>query len=158
MFLLLPPPTDLAYSIVLHIHTAYGPRTRHINRCSVEGDTYDIPSYILDDTNEYYEQEGVNYIDAAAAFDDNAGELNIFLINRDWESDRTIELDATGFTGYKFCEHIQLYSDGYNCDKHPENPDAVVPSITSNTKEDEDGIIEAELKALWNILRFGKSQ
>jgi alpha-N-arabinofuranosidase len=127
-------------------------------RCSVEGDTYDIPSYILDDTNEYYEQEGVNYIDAAAAFDDNAGELNIFLINRDWESDRTIELDATGFTGYKFCEHIQLYSDDITVTSTPENPDAVVPSINSNTKEDEDGIIKAELKKLsWNILRFVKA-
>lgn len=126
-------------------------------RCSVEGDTYDIPSYIVDDINEYYEQEGVDYIDAAAAFDDNAGELNVFLINRDWESDRTIELDATGFKGYKFCEHIQLYSDDLSVVSTPENPDAIVPTINNSTKEDEDGIIKADLKKLsWNILRFVK--
>jgi len=123
-------------------------------RTSVDCDTYDIPSYIVDDTNQYYEQEGVDYIDTAAAYDKESGEVNIFVINRNQDASNDIELDVAGFEGLQFIEHIEMYTDDLSKANTYETPDAIVPVINPNAKF-ENGKLEANVKALsWNVFRF----
>ena len=123
-------------------------------RTSVDCDTYDIPSYIVDDTNQYYEQEGVDYIDTAAAYDKESGEVNIFVINRNQDTSNDIELDVAGFEGLQFIEHIEMYTDDLSKANTYETPDAIVPVINPNAKFD-NGKLEANVKALsWNVFRF----
>lgn len=125
-------------------------------RTSVDCDTFDIPGYVVGETAEYATKEGIPFIDTAAAFNEETGELNVFAINRNWDSDNAAEIDISGFAGYKFIEHKQLYSDDMSAGNTLENPDAVVPSINTDTKF-ENGKISANLKKLsWNVFRFKK--
>ncbi len=123
-------------------------------RTSVECDTYDIPSYIVDDTNQYYEQEGVDFIDTAAAFHKESGELTIFVINRNWESSNDLDLDVSGFEGISFIEHIEMHTDDLDKANTFENPDTIVPTINTSTHF-ENGKLTGNVKPMsWNVFRF----
>ena len=55
-----------------------------------------------------------------------------------------IELDVSGFVGYQFIEHIQLYTDDIEAQITLENPDAIAP--TSKAAKFENGKVTSELK------------
>jgi alpha-N-arabinofuranosidase len=125
-------------------------------RTAIECDTYDIPGYAASHHFQYADRGGVGYIDAAAAYSADKGELNVFAINLDWDGDANVELDVAAFDGYKLVEHIQLFSDDIEAENSYENPDAVVPSLNAETTL-KDGIINAKLKKLsWNVFRLQK--
>jgi len=121
---------------------------------AIEGDTFDIPGYAISHQFQYRTHKGIGFVDSSVAFDEKNGELNIFVINRDWENKRLIEIDLSVFDGYDFVEHSQLYSDDLNAANSFENPDAVIPSINTETIF-RNGKITAELKKLsWNVFRL----
>lgn len=66
-------------------------------KVAVEGETYDIPAYAIDDTSQYTGKNGVPYVDAACAWDKAAKRLVIFAINRNETEDYALSLDVTGF-------------------------------------------------------------
>lgn len=124
---------------------------------AVDCDTFDIPGYAIDDNQQYYTHEGIQYLDTAAAYEEKEGMLNIFVINRDWESDREVELDTSSFAGYEFVEQIQMYNDDMSARNTYENPDLIVPTINKEAKC-KDGVVTANLKKLsWNVFRFQKA-
>jgi alpha-N-arabinofuranosidase len=123
-------------------------------RTVIDGDTFDIPGYAVNHQFQYRTHEGIGFIDSATAFDEAKGELNIFVINRDWENKRLLELDVGMFGGYSFVEHSQLYTDNINAANSFENPDVVIPSVNTGTVF-KDGKVTAELNKLsWNLFRF----
>jgi alpha-N-arabinofuranosidase len=127
-------------------------------RVSVDCETYDIPGYAINHQFQYRTHEGIGFVDSAAAHNEENGELNVFVINRDWESDTSVELDVGSFEGYKFVEHIQLYSDDIDAVNSYDNPNVVVPSINSAAVF-KDGKISANLKKLsWNVFRLTKQK
>ena len=123
---------------------------------SVSCDTYDIPGYAISDFNQYDTHEGVPYIEAAAAYNEADGELNVFVINRNWEEDTSLELDVSGFKGYDFVEQIQLYSDDINAANSYKNPNVIVPSINSEAKFKDGKVSTVTKKLSWNVFRFTK--
>lgn len=126
-------------------------------RTAVDCDTFDIPGYAVDDNSQYPTKEGVPYIDTAAAMDEARGEMAIFVINRNWESDNRVELDVSAFEGWSFVEHVQMYSDDIDAVNTWENPDAIQPTINQETTC-ENGKVQASLKSLsWNVFRFKKT-
>lgn len=134
---------------------AYGVGTSM--RTSVDCDTFDVPSYGCDKFHMYDSREGLPFIESAAALDDETGALNIFVLNRNWESDNDAVIDAASFAGYKFKEHIELYSDDLMAANSFENPNAITPKANTSTRLGEDGMVHANLKKLsWNVFRFEK--
>jgi len=124
-------------------------------RTAIECDTFDIPGYAVSHQFQYRAHDGIKFIDSAAALDEAKGEAAVFVINRDWENDRLLELDVGAFEGYSFIEHIQLYSDDLKAANTYENPRLVVPSVNTDTVC-KDGKVTAELKKLsWNVFRLG---
>ncbi len=123
---------------------------------SVECDTYDIPGYAINDNNQYDTHEGIKYIESAAAYDEAKGELNVFIINRNWEQDTTLELDVSGFEGYDFVEQIQLYTDDIEAVSTYENQHAIVPSISSLASYEDGKVSTIAKKLSWNVFRFKK--
>jgi alpha-N-arabinofuranosidase len=122
----------------------------------VDCDTFDIPGYAIDDNSQYYRHEGLPFIDTAAALDEDKGELNVFVINRNWEASNDVDIDVRGFEGYKFIEHIQMYTEDLMAANTYENPNAIVPTVNKDAKF-ENGRVSANLKSLsWNIFRFSK--
>ena len=125
-------------------------------RTSVDCDTFDIPGYAIDDNSQYYAYEGVKFVDTAAAWDESSGELNLFVINRSWESDQDLELNVKGFEGYEFVEQIELYSEDMDLITTFENQELIIPTVSTKASW-EDGIVTSELKKLsWNVFRFHK--
>ncbi len=123
---------------------------------SVECDTYDIPGYAVTDYRQYDSHEGVPYIESAAAYDEANGELNVFVVNIDWEQDTTLELDVSGFDGYEFVEQVELYTDDLNTSNSYENPDVIVPSKSSTAKYENGKVSTVAKKLSWNVFRFKK--
>ena len=123
---------------------------------SVNCDTYDIPGYATSDFHQYDTHEGVPYIESAAAYDESKGELSVFVINRNWEQDTSLELDVAGFEGYDFVQHSQLYTNDLDAANSYENPDVITPSINT-TAQFENGRVSAVVKKLsWNVFQFKK--
>lgn len=124
---------------------------------SVSGDTFDIPGYMVDDNSQYPTKEGVPFIDCAAAYREDSSEAAIFLINRDWQNARSVEIDISGFEGYTLKEHLELYSDDLDAYNSFEEPDKIIPKKNTASKC-ENGKITCELKSLsWNVIRIAKN-
>lgn len=123
---------------------------------AVECDCFDIPGYAIDDNSQYYTHTGVKFIDAATAYDEENGELNIFVINRDWENDCSLELDISGFKDFSFVEHSQLYTEDMQFHSTFETAGTVKPTVNDSASFAE-GKLSAEVKKLsWNVFRFKK--
>lgn len=120
----------------------------------VDCDTFDIPGYAIDDTSQYSTRTGINFIDTAAAYDKTSGELNVFIINRNWEDGCELELDASAFREFRFVEHIMMHSEDMSLKNSFENPNALVPQVNTDTGF-ANGVLTAKLNKLsWNVLRF----
>ena len=143
--------------------TAYYPFTHMINwakgqslRCEVTCDRYDVPGYAMDDMNQYGGFEGVDTIQSAAALNEEKGELNVFVINADLNEDQELTLDARGFEGWDFKEHIEMYADSPEAANTWEHPDTILPKTNADTRC-ESGKVTAVLKKVsWNVLRFAR--
>jgi alpha-N-arabinofuranosidase len=123
---------------------------------SVDCDTFDIPGYAINDNSQYHTYNGVKFIDTAAAYDEKNGQLNLFVINRNWESDQSVELDVSGFKEYDFVEQLQLYHEDMDAIANYDNQDIITPSINSEAIFI-DGVVTSNLKKLsWNVFRFKK--
>ena len=118
--------------------------------------TFDVEGYAIDDMNQYGGFERVPCIQSAAALDEAAGEMTVFVINADAEERHELSLDMAAFAGWEFREHSALYSedpDAYNDYEHPE---AIVPRTVGETAC-ENGCVRAVLQPLsWNVFRFGR--
>ncbi len=120
----------------------------------VEGETFDLPGYIIDDTQQYPDKEGLPFVDTVAAYDRTAGTLNVFIINRNWEDETEITLDISNFEGLKFTEHIHMYSEDMSLKNSYEAQEVIIPTTNEGTTF-KDGKLYATLKKLsWNVIRF----
>jgi len=80
----------------------------------------------------------------------------VFVINADDKESHELKLDAKGFEGYEFKEHIALYSDDPDAYNDYENPEKIVPQNIDDTTC-KDGVVCACLKPMsWNVMRFIK--
>ncbi len=122
---------------------------------AIECDTYDIPGYAISHQFQYRTHEGISFIDSAAAFHAEKNELTVFVINRDWETDRLLELEITAFEGYRLIEHLQLYSEDMDLMNTYENPEAVVPTVNPDSAFKNGKVTAVIRKLSWNVFRFG---
>ena len=122
----------------------------------IESDTYDVPGYATSDFVQYDTHTGIKFIEAAAALNEEKGELRVYAINRDWEDDSELTLDVSGFGDYVFCGHEELYNEDPDAHITYENQDAIVPKINEAAKF-EDGCVSAVLRKLsFNVFCFKK--
>ena len=123
---------------------------------AVESETYDMPGYAIDDTSQYTGKEGVNFIDAASAWDKENDRLTIFVINRSEEDEYPLNLDIKGFAEYKTVSHMEITGKDLEEKSSYENPDLFAPVFNKETKL-ADGLCEAHVKPLsWNVFVFKK--
>lgn len=121
---------------------------------SVDGDTYDIPGYAIEDTSQYPDKEGVPYIDSATAWDKDKKRLAVFIINRSDESEYPVSIDVKGFEGYKPVAHYEMFTNDMTAKNRFENDELIAPVLNTNWKF-EDGTFENHVKPLsWNVCIF----
>lgn len=123
-------------------------------RTAIESETFDSPGYAINDTSEYADREGINWVDAACAWDSENGTLNLFVINKNPDTDYSLDIDVSAFADYKFVKHLELYSEDFDARNSFETPDVICPK--ENKKAScRDGILNASLKSLsWNLFCF----
>ena len=123
-------------------------------QCSVTCGRYDVPGYAIDDMNQYGGFEGVETLQAAAAFRPETGEITVFALNADLQEDQLLTLDLKGFGRPLLLEHTELWSDDPKAANTFENPEAIRPKKNQDTACD-GGVLTAKLrKASWNVFRL----
>ena len=140
---------------------AYYPMTqliRHARGVSLQPvvacETFNVAGYAIDDMNQYGDFEGVPCIQAAAALNEEAGEMTVFVINADVADCHELSLDVTAFAGWAFREHSALYTEDPDACNDVDHPDAIVPRKIGATRC-EAGQLTAVLQPLsWNMFRF----
>ncbi|MBE6754605.1 MAG: alpha-L-arabinofuranosidase [Ruminococcaceae bacterium] len=122
----------------------------------VDCEKYDVPGYAIDDMNQYTGFENVDYIQSAAALNEAAGEMTVFVINADTEAQHQLTLDARGFEGWRFVEHIHMFSADPDAITSYDAHSAVLPTVNT-AAVCEKGTVTAMLEPLsWNVFRFEK--
>ena len=118
----------------------------------VDSETFDMPGYAIDDTSQYTGKNNVNYIDSACAWDEKAGRLAVFVINRNEKESYPLDLDLRGFEGFKTGYHYSMFSDDFEA-KSSAGHYCKTPSKKSITIKE--GIASTKLKPLsWNVFIF----
>ena len=122
--------------------------------CEVRCETCDVPEYAIDDMNQYGGFTDVETIQAAAALNEESGELTVFIINANPVEDQELSMDVRGFEGWKFREHVEMYAEEAGAINTWDHPDRIIPRVCTTTHM-ENGILVARLrKESWNVLRF----
>lgn len=123
---------------------------------AVQAPTFDVDGYRLSERMQSPEYEEVPFIEAAAVHDEESGEVNVFLINRNWTNAIDVDLDVRGFDGYTLIEHIELQTDDLNAYNTHDQPRNIYPRSNADTKE-ENGIVQIRAKKLsFNVIRLKK--
>ena len=82
--------------------------------------------------------------------------MAVFAVNADLDEEQELTLDARGFEGWRFTEHVEMYSEDPEAKNTWDDPDRIVPRRNEETRA-EKGTVHARLrKASWNVLRFEK--
>ncbi len=124
----------------------------------VDSETYDMPGYAVEDTSQYPGKEGVNFIDAATAWDKKNGRLTVFSINRNEESDYPLTIDIRGFEGYKPVSAHCMKTDDLELENSYGHDKLISPKKTGNYKF-ENGEFKVRIKPLsWNVFVFEKEK
>ncbi|MCI2048286.1 MAG: alpha-L-arabinofuranosidase [Lachnospiraceae bacterium] len=125
---------------------------------SVDTDKFDIPGYAIDDNQQYSTQYGIPFIDTAAAWNSADGELNVFVINRDWENDREIRLHADQFPGYRFVEQTEMYTEDLSAADTFDEPETIVPRPSEDAVQKDGCVVSRVRKLSWNVFRFKETK
>ncbi|MDA3955284.1 alpha-N-arabinofuranosidase [Oceanispirochaeta sp.] len=97
----------------------------------------------------------VPFIDITAVHN-KTGELTLFIINRNHESDMELDIVVSGFEEYKIIEHAVMVHDDVKAVNSKENMNEVIPVKGSGLSASQ-GHITGKLKKLsWNCLRLSQ--
>jgi alpha-L-arabinofuranosidase len=121
---------------------------------AVACDRYDIPGYAPSHQFQYRTRREINFIDAASAYSPETKELAVFVINRDCEHDRLLEIDAGAFESCRLIEHIQLHSEDMQATNTYEHPDTVLPAANPDAAFKNGKATAIVRKLSWNVFRF----
>ena len=123
----------------------------------VDSETYDMPGYAIDDTSQYTGKEGVNYIDAASAWDKEAKRVAVFVINRSEDNEYPLTIDVKGFEGYQPVLHLETYSSDFEAKNRYEDEMRIIPS-ENREYQFQNGLFTSHVKPLsWNVVLFEKT-
>ena len=121
---------------------------------SVDSETFDMPGYAIDDTSQYTGKNNVNYIDSACAWDEAAGRLAVFVINRNEKETYPLDLDVCGFEGFKSAKVYEMFSEDFEA-KSSYGNDWKAP-VAGDVKL-EGGVASTSVRPLsWNVIILEK--
>ncbi|WNQ12499.1 alpha-N-arabinofuranosidase [Paenibacillus aurantius] len=100
----------------------------------------------------------VPYLESAVVYNEEAGELTLFAVNRSLDGKLPLEADLRSFGGLKVIEHLVYENQDPKAANTRENPDNAIPHQGGNASVD-GGRLTAELPAFsWNVIRLSVVQ
>ena len=125
-------------------------------RCEGTCDTYDVSGYAIDDMNQYGGFTGVKTVQAAAALQEDAGELNVFVINADLNEPQELKADLRAFAGWRLESHTEMYAGSAEDRNSFDHPDVLLPRKNAGSRLD-GGVLTSVLQpASWNVFTLKK--
>jgi alpha-L-arabinofuranosidase len=96
----------------------------------------------------------VSALDAAGTLDDESGDVNLFVVNRDQHEPLALSIDVRAQPDLVVAEHTAVYDDDPDAVNSAEEPDRVTPRRLDDARID-DGHLEAVLPpASWHLIRL----
>ena len=123
-------------------------------QCPVVCETVDVPAYAIDDMNQYGGFTGVKTIQAAAALEEAAEELTVFVINADPEEEQLLTLDLRGFEGWRLLGHLEMAAAHPDDADTWDHPDTILPRENAETRLEKGCLTACLRKESWNVFRF----
>lgn len=121
----------------------------------INGPVHNVEQVWMDTWHQYPVFERVQDIEGAAVFNEEKGELSLFLINKNQEEAVPIELDLRGFEGYKLLEHTEMQTADLNM-VNTWNSQPIKP-VRVESARFENGKVSSVAKSLsWNCIRVQK--
>ena len=118
----------------------------------VDCETFDMPGYAIDDTSQYTGKEGVGFVDAASAWDEEQGRITLFVINRSESEEYPLSADVSGFTDYRSCDHTEVTGPDLEYKSDYKDHDLIRPVKNEECKIC-DGVVTTHIKPLsWNVI------
>jgi alpha-N-arabinofuranosidase len=96
----------------------------------------------------------VPYLEAVATWNNDAGELSIFAVNRNKEEELLLEGGLAGFGHWDLVEHLLLVHEDPKATNTKENPSRVVPRRTERSGTGNKSLEVVLPKLSWNVIRL----
>lgn len=96
----------------------------------------------------------VPYLEAVAVYNEEAGEVTVFAVNRHLVESLQLEVDLRCFGKVSLIEHLVLEHDDLKASNTRENPDRVRPHNRGGAVVDSLSVRAALPKASWNVIRL----
>lgn len=96
----------------------------------------------------------VPYLESIAVYNEEAGEVNIFAVNRDLEASLPVEMDLRSFGDCRLVEHIVLENEDLKATNTIEQPDRVKPHNRGTAVVSGSSISAQLAPASWNVIRL----
>ena len=108
---------------------------------------------LISDCHDTSHHGAVTDVEAVAVYNEEAGELSIFAVNRNLSDDVEFTMDLRGFGPVIFLEHIAMENENLKAVNGPDNPQ-VVPAVRRDVNHDHGKAVCLLKKASWNVFRF----
>ncbi|RTE10716.1 alpha-N-arabinofuranosidase [Paenibacillus whitsoniae] len=95
----------------------------------------------------------VPYLESIAVYNEEAGEVTVFAVNRSLEESLALEVDLRSFGKCRLIEHLVLQHEDLKAVNTENNPDNVKPHANGNATVDGLKISAQLAKASWNVIR-----
>lgn len=96
----------------------------------------------------------VPYLESIAVYNEEAGEVNIFGVNRNLEASLPVDIDLRSFGACRLIEHIVLENDDLKATNTMEQPDRVKPHNLGNAVVSGSTVSAQLAPASWNVIRL----
>ena len=100
--------------------------------------------------------DAVPYVESVATWDEAAGQLTLFAVNRHLTAAQPISADARAFPGYRVVEHITLTHPDLKATNTAARPDNVVPRANGDAAVDGGRLTASLPAASWNVIRLAR--
>jgi len=110
-----------------------------------------------DEGYDHKDHGQVPWLDASAVWNEEKGEISLFLLNRNRTESLNLDGVLGGFAGYAPVEHLTMVHDDIKAVNTAEKPDNVVPTAVKGSVKVEGESLSLDLPPLsWNLVRLKK--
>ncbi|TFE28565.1 alpha-N-arabinofuranosidase [Cohnella luojiensis] len=96
----------------------------------------------------------IPYLETIAVYNEQAGEVTVFAVNRDLNNSLPLEVDLRSFGECRIIEHSVLENEDLKATNSSVQPNRVKPHSNGNAKADGSKINAVLGKASWNVIRI----
>lgn len=96
----------------------------------------------------------IPYLESIAVYNEEAGEITVFAVNRHLEDALPLEVDLRSFGDCRVIEHLVLENDDLKAVNTAASPNRVAPHAGGNAKADGSKVNASLSRTSWNVIRL----